>query len=201
MLNEYNAFLANQTWDLALTSSEHNIVGCKWVFRIKRSPDDTVEWNKACLIAKGFHQWPAIYYFDTFSPIVKPATIWTVLSLALMKNWSIRHMDVKNTFIHGTLSEQIFLSQPLSFVNSVYPSHVCKLKKAICGLKEAPWAWFTKLCNFLEHYGSNHSQFDTLFNLYPFGFQWNILGSWSIFLALKSSLHQRAYFLLNASIL
>lgn len=158
MLNEYNAFVANNTWDLVPASSEQNVVGCKWVFHIKCRPDGTVERYKARLVAKGFHQWPSIDYFDTFSLVVKPAMIRTVLSLVLMKNWSLRQMDVNNAFLHGTLSEQVFMSQPPDFINAAYPSYVCKLRKAIYGLKQAPRAWFNELCNFLAHYGFYYSR-------------------------------------------
>ncbi|CAL8090614.1 unnamed protein product [Prunus armeniaca] len=83
----------NPAWSAAM-SEEIDALFCKWVFRIKRHSDGTIEHYKARLVAKGFHQCPSIDYFETFSPIVKPATIRTVLSLAVSRRWFLRQLDV-----------------------------------------------------------------------------------------------------------
>ncbi|CAM8952050.1 unnamed protein product [Rhodiola kirilowii] len=113
MTEEINALLQNGTWTLVPPSPRHNTVGCKWIFRIKRRSDGTIERYKARLVAKGFHQRPGIDYADTFSPVVKPATIRTVLSVAVSNGWPLRQLDVKNAFLHGYLQEDIFMQQPL----------------------------------------------------------------------------------------
>jgi len=86
MSDEFNALLHNGTWDLVPPSSSTNLVGCKWVFRIKRNSDGAVDRYKARLVAKGFHQQPSIDYKETFSPVIKPTTIRIVLSLAVTNN-------------------------------------------------------------------------------------------------------------------
>ncbi|KAL5556778.1 hypothetical protein UlMin_039014 [Ulmus minor] len=68
MSDEYNALITNTTWSLVPSSPTQNIVGCKWVFRIKTNPNGTVARYKACLVAKGFHQCPGIDFTQTFSP-------------------------------------------------------------------------------------------------------------------------------------
>ncbi|KAL8124216.1 hypothetical protein AgCh_012014 [Apium graveolens] len=85
MNTKYNALLQNGTWDLVPNTGSQNVVGCRWVFRIKRKPDGTVERYKARLVAKGFHPPPGIDFVETFSTIMKPTTIRIVLSLALSK--------------------------------------------------------------------------------------------------------------------
>jgi hypothetical protein len=117
-----------------------NIVGAKWVFRIKRNADGSIERYKARLVAKGFHQQEGIDYFETYSPVVKPITIRTVLSLAISAGWYIKQVDVSNAFLHGHLQETVYMSQPPVFVNPMYPDAVCLLKKALYGLKQAPRA-------------------------------------------------------------
>lgn len=89
MSKEISALLENGTWTLVPPSNAHNVVGCKWVYRINRKPDGTVERYKARLVAKGFHQQPGVDYAETFSPVVKPTTIRTVLSIATSLHWPV----------------------------------------------------------------------------------------------------------------
>jgi hypothetical protein len=117
MTDEINVLLKNKTWTLVPPSSSQNLIGCKWVFRVKHNPDGTIQRHKARLVAKGFHQQQGIDYTDTFSPVIKPATIRVVLSLAVSRGWSLRQLDVKNVFLHGLLKEDVYITQPPGFIN------------------------------------------------------------------------------------
>ena len=130
---------------MVASHSSQNIVGCKWVFRIKRSPDGSVSRYKARLVAKGFHQRPGLDYTETFSPVVKTTTIRVLLSIAVSRGWPLRQLDVNNAFLQVHLSEDVFMAQPPGFGDLTYPSRVCRLKKAIYGLKQAPRAWYNEL--------------------------------------------------------
>ena len=143
MDDELVALARNRTWVLVPHPSNHNIVGCKWVFRIKQNSDGSISRYKACLVAKGFHQRPRVDYHDTFSPIVKPTTIRVVLSVALSNSWPISQLDVNNAFLHGNLTEDVYMAQPPRYVDQNNPTHVCRLQKALYGLKQAPRAWST----------------------------------------------------------
>uniref|UniRef100_A0A2N9F0Q1 Uncharacterized protein n=1 Tax=Fagus sylvatica TaxID=28930 RepID=A0A2N9F0Q1_FAGSY len=161
MNSEFDALLKNHTWSLVPPNSSQNQIGCKWVFRIKRHADGSIERYKAHLVAKGFHQQPGVDYAETYSPVIKPTTVRTVLSIAISAGWSIRQIDIQNAFLHGYLSEAVFMQQPPGYTHPQYPNHVCKLNKAIYGLKQAPRAWFSRLSTRLLDLGFHGSKSDT----------------------------------------
>jgi histone deacetylase 1/2 len=117
----------------------------KWVYHIKRHADGTIDRYKARLVAKDFKQRYGIDYEDTFSPVVKAATIRLVLAVAVSRGWSLRQLDVKNAFLHGVLEKEVYMKQPPGFENSRAPNYICKLDKALYGLKQAPRAWYSRL--------------------------------------------------------
>ena len=140
MEEEYAALLANQTWDLVPRPSGCNVVTGKWIWTHKRRTDGTLERYKARWVLRGFTQRPGVDYDETFSPVVKPATVRTVLSLALSRSWPVHQLDVKNVFLHGTLSETVYCSQPAGFVDSSRSDMICRLNKSLYGLKQTPRA-------------------------------------------------------------
>jgi histone deacetylase 1/2 len=133
MIEEFSALQANQTWNLVPPPPGVNIVSGKWVFCHKLHPDGTLDRYKARRVLRGFTRRPGIDFGETFSPVVKPATIHTVLSLAVSQDWPIRQLDVKNAFLHRTLSETVYYAQPSGFVDSSRHHHVCQLNKSLYG--------------------------------------------------------------------
>jgi hypothetical protein len=131
MNEEYKALMENKTWHLVPPSSNKNLIDCKWVYRIKRKADGMIDRYEARLVEKGFKQRYGIDYEDTFSPVVKIATIRIVLALSVPRGWSLRQLDIKNVFLHGFLKEEVYMRQPRGFENPNAPGYICKLDKAL----------------------------------------------------------------------
>jgi hypothetical protein len=161
MDDEFGALQKNRTWHLVLAKSGANVIDCKWVYKIKRKSDGTMDRYKARLVTKGFKQRYGIDYEDTFNPLVKAATIRLILSLAVSNGWSLRQLDVQNAFLHGVMEEEVYMRQPPGYESSEHPNFVCKLDNAIYGLKQASWAWYSKLSSKLRMMGFVPSKGDT----------------------------------------
>ena len=106
---------------------------------------------------------------ETFSPVVKLATVRTVLSLALSHGRAVHQLDVKNAFLHGTLSETIYCAQPAIFEDPVHPDYVCRLNKSLYGLKQAPRAWYNRFATHLLTLGFVEAKSDTSMFIYNSG--------------------------------
>lgn len=161
MDKEFEALVHNKTWHLVPPQKGVNIIDCKWVYKVKRKTDGSIDRYKARLVAKGFKQRYGIDYEDTFSPIVKAATIRLVLSLAVSQGWSLRQLDVQNAFLHGFLEEDVYMRQPPGYEEPKAPQYLCKLDKALYGLKQAPRAWYSRLSKKLHELGFRSSKADT----------------------------------------
>jgi len=145
------------------------VVTGKWIFKHKFHVDGSLDRYKARWVLRGFTQRPGVDYDETFSPVVKPATVRTVLTLAHSRDWPIHQLDVKNTFLHGTLSETVYCSQPTGFADPALPGHVCKLNRSLYGLKQAPRAWYSRFASFLLSLGFTEAKSDTSLFIYRRG--------------------------------
>ncbi|KAE8730595.1 hypothetical protein F3Y22_tig00002919pilonHSYRG00225 [Hibiscus syriacus] len=136
--DEFNALQQNGTWTLVQLPEGRSAVGCKWLFKIKKNDDGTVQRHKARLVAKGYSQVPGQDFQETFSPMVRFSTINIILSLAVSKKWSLRQIDVNIEFLNGGLTED----------------------EALYGLRQAPRNWHNKLRDSLLALGFRGSKAD-----------------------------------------
>ena len=160
MQEEYDALMSNGTWELVPRPHNANVVNCIWLFKKKHNADDSLSRYKVRLVANGRSQRHGIDCDETFSLVVKPATIRTVLSLDLSHHWLVHQLDVKNAFLHGDLQETIYM-QPPGFRNPQAPDHVSLLKRSLYSLKQAPRAWYHRFAQFITGIGFTNSKSDT----------------------------------------
>ncbi|KAG7552453.1 Integrase catalytic core [Arabidopsis thaliana x Arabidopsis arenosa] len=135
----------NKTWDLVSPPTGTKPIGLKWVFKIKRNANGSINKYKARLVAKGYVQKHGIDYNEVFAPVARIETIRFIIALAASHGWEVHHLDVKTAFLHGELKETVYVKQPEGFVIEGDEDKVYKLNKALYGLKQAPRAWNNKL--------------------------------------------------------
>ena len=142
---EITSIVKNNTWDLVDLPPGAKAIGLKWIFKIKRNSDGTINKHKSRLVAKGYIQRHGIDYEEVFAPVARIETVRLIISLAASNGWQVHHLDVKTAFLHGDLRENVYVSQPEGYEVKGSESKVYKLKKALYGLKQAPRAWNEKL--------------------------------------------------------
>jgi hypothetical protein len=169
MDSEFSALVHNKTWHLVPPTPGQNLIDCKWVFKIKCKADDTIDRSKAHLVVKGFKQCYNIDYDDTFSPVVKFATIHLFLSIVVSRGWCLCQMDVQNAFHHGVLEEDVYMKQLPRFQDPSKPLYHCKLDKALYGLKQTPRAWYSRRSLKLQTFGFIPSKADISLFIYMKG--------------------------------
>ncbi|RVW34123.1 Retrovirus-related Pol polyprotein from transposon RE2 [Vitis vinifera] len=112
MKEELDALTKNHTWDLVTLPPEQSVVGCKWIYKIKTRSDGSVERYKARLVAKGFTQEYGIDYEETFAPVARISSVRALLAVTAARKWDFFQMDVKNVFLNGDLSEEVYMQPP-----------------------------------------------------------------------------------------
>lgn len=139
------------TWSLVPQQSHLIIVGCKWILKIKRRSDGSIECYKAHLVAKGFYQQADIDYDESFSRQTYYNS--DCPQSCVICAWLIHQLNFKNAFLLGSLPEDVYMIQPPGFIDPHRSYHVCILHKTIYGLKQARRAWFQSFSSFLLSYG------------------------------------------------
>ena len=117
MMVEMDNHYENHTFHLVPYDPSMHVLDSRWVYRIKLNADGTIDTFKSRLVVKGNDQEEGIDYLETFSPVVRTATIRVVLGVATAKGWSVTQLDVKSAFLHGDLHEDIYMTQPAGFVD------------------------------------------------------------------------------------
>jgi len=155
---EMTSLTENETWNLVKLPPGRKALENRWVFKIKRNLDGDIDRYKARLVIKGCSQRKGLDYHDTYAPVARLTTVRTLLSIVNKFKLKTRQLDVKNAFLHGTISETIYMKQPQGFVED--NGLVCKLNRSLYGLKQAPRAWNSRFHGFILRQGLKRSERD-----------------------------------------
>lgn len=159
MDEEMASLHANGTWSLEPVPAGVNPIPVKWVYKVKRDANGNIERFKARLVAKGFRQQEGIDFNEVFAPVSKHTTLRALLGLVAANDLELYHLDIKTAFLNGDLEETIYMQQPPGYEEG-RPGVVCRLHKALYGLRQAPRAWHLKLKDVLEELGYKASDAD-----------------------------------------
>lgn len=130
---EIEAIKANHTWEIVDLHFETVHIDCKIVYKIKHKANGDLEIFKVIIVAKGFTQQEWVDYIDMFSPIEKMNIIRVLLALIATNSWLFQQMDMNNAFLHGDLTEEIYMNLPKGY--HIPKGIVLQLKKSHYGLK------------------------------------------------------------------
>jgi hypothetical protein len=161
MQDEHNALLRNRTWTLVDRPPGARVISAKWVFKHKLNANGSLERYKARWVVRCFNQCLDVDFGETFSPIVKRATIRTVLTIIASRQWPAHQLDVSNAFLHGNLNERVYCQRPTGFTDPQRPDTICLLSRSLYGLRQALRAWFTKFSEFITSIGFSQSRLDS----------------------------------------
>nr|GEU70222.1 copia protein [Tanacetum cinerariifolium] len=164
MQEELLQFKIQKVWTLVDLPNGKKAIGTKWVYQNKKDERGIVVRNKVRLVAQGHTQEEGIDIMRFFSPVARVEAIRLFLAFASYMNFPVYQMDVKSTFLYGTIKEEVYVSQPLGFVDPKFPKKVYKVEKALYGLHQALRAWYETLSTYLLDNRFHRGQIDkTLF--------------------------------------
>ena len=151
MDDEYESLISKNTWTLTKPPKGAKIIKTKWVFTKKEEPSGTR--YKARLVAKGFTQRPGIDYLETFAPVMRKSSVRLLLAFACQNDLVVHHVDVKTAYLNADLAEEVYIDQPIGYEAKTRERLVCRLNKAIYGLKQSAKCWNEKLNEIMAQIG------------------------------------------------
>ncbi|GKB50802.1 putative ribonuclease H-like domain-containing protein [Tanacetum coccineum] len=160
MQEELLQFKQLNVWTLVDLPHGKKVIGTKWVFRNKRDQRGIAVKNKARLVAQGHRQEEGVDYDEVFAPVARIEAIRLFLAFASFMGFTMYQMDVKSAFLYGTIEEEVYVNQPLGFMDLEFLNRVYKVKKALYGLDQAPRAWYETLPTYLLENGFKRGTID-----------------------------------------
>ncbi|KAJ9523902.1 hypothetical protein QJQ45_020097, partial [Haematococcus lacustris] len=156
---EMQSLLSYGTWELVELPEGCRPLDNRWVWSVKRDGRGSIVRFKARLVVKGFLQREGIDFHELHAPVSKHATVRALLAVAAAEDMELEHLDVKTAFLNGRLEEVIYMHQPAGYEDG--SGRVCRLHRALYGLRQAPRAWHARLKEELEQLGFTASAADS----------------------------------------
>src|SRR6266516_3232686 len=151
-MDEIQSLIENGTFELVQLPPGRKAIGSRWVFRVKRNADGSIERYKARLVAEGFAQRPGFDFTETFAPTPRWAALRAILALAAIEDLALESVDISAADLNGKLKEEVFMWQPEGVVEKG-DDWYWRLLKSVYGLKQAGRCWHKKLNEVLEQMG------------------------------------------------
>eukprot|EP00253_Pinus_taeda_P005781 PITA_05781 len=164
MNEELEQIEKNNTWELVPRPNDKNVIGTKWILKNKLNENGDVIRNKARIVCKGYAQQEGIDFEENFSLVARLEAIRMFLALSSFQKFKVYQMDVKSSILNRDLEEEVYIEKPDGFILGNDPKVVCRLRKALCGLKQAPRAWYYHLEKYLHQQGFSKRSADS--NIY-----------------------------------
>ncbi|KAH9762156.1 hypothetical protein KPL70_000706 [Citrus sinensis] len=161
MDEEIYSLKKNNTWELIKRPANSRTVECKWIYKVKDGLTATEPRRfKARLVAKGYTQRAGVDFKEVFSPVVRHTSIRVLLALTAVKDMELDQLDVKTTFLHGRLNEDILMTQPEGYTSPESADCVCLLNRSLYGLKQSPRQWYLRFNEFMVTHGYLRCSYD-----------------------------------------
>lgn len=151
MKEELAALEDNETWRLVHPPTNCHVLSGRWVYKLKRGPHGEVIRHKARWVVRGFEQVEGLDYVETFASVVKPMSYKALFAMAAAQDLEIEQMDVTTAFLYGKVNEEIYVEQPTGLDDGT--RRVCRLNRALYGLRQAPRIWYETIAKFFEEQG------------------------------------------------
>ncbi|CCA67899.1 hypothetical protein PIIN_01770 [Serendipita indica DSM 11827] len=163
-VKEIDAHLENGTWEVVRLPHGKKAIGCRWVFKIKRNPDGSIDKYKGRIVAKGYAQREGVDYTETFAPTARFGALRTVIALAAVEDMELESVDISTAFLNGEIDAEVYMQPPegLTIHGDSDGSHqwVLRLLKGLYGIKQGPRLWSVKLHRVLSEIGFKRLECD-----------------------------------------
>ena len=166
-LAEIEAHLENGTWELAQLPPGRRAIGSRWIFKIKRKPDGSVDKYKGRIVAQGFSQVQGVHYNEVFASTARMAAMRTVIAIAAAEDLELDSVDVSTAFLNGDIDAEVYMKIPdgLCVEGDPAPGEdpkrwVVRLLKGLYGIKQGPRIWALKLHSVLTGIGFQRTDCD-----------------------------------------
>ena len=150
---EIQSHYKNNTWTVVPLPPGRVCIPSGWNFKIKTDKDGQPKRRKARFFAKGYRQIKGIDFQESFAPVVRYDSLRVVIATAASQNLELIQLDVKTAFLNGEIDEEIYISQPQGYIIQGREEEVCKLNKALYGIRQASRIWNLKLHSALVKFG------------------------------------------------